>query len=116
MSGERFQYDDDGDSLDEIVLCGVTFHIERMSHHGWWMAVHDPETGERADFWWHSAAEPVMETDGFARAEQIIRGPLTYACPTRWTDRRYGEHRCEVEKSGHVQHRCECGATRKETP
>ena len=106
----RFQWDDDGNSLDEIVLTDVTFHIERMSHHGWWLGVHDPKTGQNLSLWWRQTAEPVVEHD-FIDVRQDIRGPLLYDCPTRWTDRHHGEHRCEVEKP-HNRHRCECGATK----
>lgn len=105
---DRMQWD--GDQLDEVVLSNVTFHIERMSHHGWWMAIDDRETGERIDFWWHASAEPVVEYGDWADVEQVNREPLAYPCDTRWTDRRGSEHQCESEKAGHVQHRCECGA------
>ena len=86
---DRLQWD--GDDLDEVVLSNVVVHMERMSHHGWWMAIDDRETGERVDFWWHASGEPVVE-GGFPSAEQVTREPLAYACPYRWTDRREGQH------------------------
>lgn len=107
---DRFQFD--GSQLDEIVLSGVTFHIERMSHHGWWLGVTDEDTGEHLSLWWQATGELVIETDRFDGAELVQRPPVHYACPTHWIDRRGGEHRCEVDKE-HARHRCECGATKK---
>lgn len=112
---DRFQYD--GDDLDEIVLSNVTFHIERMSHHGWWLGVRDPKTGEDLSMWWSATAEPVLETDQWRGAEIINREPLAYWCDHRWADRRGSEHQCVVgnlaaeRNPDHVRHRCECGAT-----
>lgn len=110
-SYDRFQYDDDGDQLDEIVLSNVTFHIERMSQHGWWLGVDNRETGEHLSMWFHASAQPNLEHD-FHGTQKVIRGPLLYHGPV-WRDRRGAEHRCEVETPGHVRCRCECGATRR---
>lgn len=104
---DRFQWN--SGELDEIVLTGVTFHIERMSHHGWWMSVRDPKTGEDVHLWWRAIAEPVVESS-FTSAAQKDHGPLLYRCPHRWKDRRGGEHRCELDQD-HRRHHCECGAT-----
>lgn len=104
----RFQYDDNGTHLDEIVLTGVTFHIERMSQHGWWLGVDDPETGQHLSMWWAATAEPVVEED-FADVRHYLRGPLLYHAPP-WRDRKGGEHRCEIH-GDHKLCRCECGAT-----
>ncbi len=109
---DRFQYDDDGRSLDEIVLTGVTLHLERMSHHGWWMSAHDPATGDRVALHWTATREPVVEREGFDRVETVIRGPLLYHADGSWSDRR-ADHRCEVDAPAHRRCRCECGATRK---
>lgn len=105
----RIQHDDDGATLDEIVLTDVTFHIERMSHHGWWIGVSDPKTNERLSIWLSATAEPVVEHDFVMTAK--VCGPLLYH-GSAWRDRRGTEHRCEVDEP-HVRCRCECGTTRR---
>ena len=107
----RMQWDDNGAHLDEIVLTNVTFHIERMSQHGWWLGIHDPETGEHLSLWWSARGELVVEHD-FRNLTENVRGPLLYHLGP-WRDRRGSEHRCEVDKADHKRCRCECGSTRR---
>ena len=107
---DRIKFDDDGDQLDEIVLTGVTVHMERMSHHGWWMVMRNPETGESVDLWWQATAEPVVD-DAYPSVKHVIHGPLGCHGPP-WIDRKGGDHRCDVDKFEHVRCRCECGATK----
>lgn len=109
---DRIQYD--GDQLDEVVLSDCMFHIERMGHHGWWMAAY--RDGKRISFWFSMSHEPVVEMDcgQVDGVETIHREPLAYWCQTAWTSRT-GDHQCEIEKP-HKDHRCECGAVRRVRP
>lgn len=99
---DRIQYD--ADELDEIVLTNVTLHLERMSHHGWYLGGY--RDGEHLSVWFEASQEPVVDEGDWKELEHTHHGPLTYACPVRWDG-----HRCEVEKKNHRVHKCECGAS-----
>lgn len=90
------------DRLDEVVLTGVTLHIERMSWHDWWFCA--DKDGEQIDF--YAADLQISDQDGFSDLVQV-REPLL-GCDVEWG--KYPRfHRCERTKPNHRKHVCECG-------
>lgn len=103
---DRIQYDGDTDHLDEIVINGAMVHLERMSQHIWWGAIY--RDGHMIDL--HFTDLWTDERDGFDALVKM--DPPLLGCPEEW-GKHHHRHRCEVDRPGHVVHRCECGSKRR---
>jgi hypothetical protein len=96
---DRITFDGDTDHLDEIVLSDALVHIERMSQHGWHIAI---QAGAR--YISLSGADLAIVEDAGLGGLVAVAEPLL-GCPVE-----SGTHRCEEFKADHGgRHVCECG-------
>jgi hypothetical protein len=101
---DRIQYD--GDDLSEIVLTGVTLHLERLSHHDWHLAAYRDGQDLLLDF--STSLEPDLRATEWPGVERIDHDRLPHPCPTRWAH--LGKHQCDRAGRHKGRHKCECGA------
>lgn len=112
MTADRITFD--GDHPDELVLTGVTVHLERMSWHSWWGEIILP-SGVSVDLAFRD-----LNIDFEAKDEAalpISYGPDLLGCTTEWSS--HGRlHRCRINPNQHadsLRHLCECGSWKKES-
>lgn len=56
---QRVTHYDDG-MLDEVVLCGVDIHLERMSDGSVWLGVYRPDSEVRLSVWLTASRKDVL--------------------------------------------------------
>ncbi len=111
MTADRITFD--GEHPDELVLHGVTVHLERMSWHLWWGMITLP-SGAVVDLTFRDLGIDIEAEHEAALPTSY--GPELLGCDTEWTS--HGRlHRCRINPHQHsdsLRHLCECGSWKKD--